>query len=76
MLEMLKKIISEQLGVDEEDITLDKRIMDDLGADSLDIVEMVVSIDEETGIKIPDEAVLSFETVGDVISYLENAQEQ
>ncbi|MCQ2770868.1 MAG: acyl carrier protein [Clostridia bacterium] len=74
MLDTLKKIISRQLGIEEDDITVETRIMDDLGADSLDIVEMVMGIEEETGVSIPDEVVATFETVGDVLNYIENAE--
>ncbi len=75
MLETLKSIISKQLGVDPEDIDENTRITDDLGADSLDVVEMVMDIEEECGVAIPDEAVMTFETVGDVLNYIENAKE-
>lgn len=71
MLETLKKIISKQLGVDENEIDKDTRIMDDLGADSLDIVEMLMAIEEECGVTISDEVVTTLETVGDVLNYLE-----
>ncbi|MCQ2435949.1 MAG: acyl carrier protein [Clostridia bacterium] len=72
MLEMLKTILSRQLGADIDDITADTRIVDDLGADSLDIVEMVMAIDEECGVSIPDDVVPTLETVGSVVNYLES----
>ena len=72
MFEMLKNIISRQLGVDPEDIEESTRITEDLGADSLDVVEMVMSIEEECGVAIPDEAVPTLVTVGDVVNYVEN----
>ena len=75
MFEMLKNIISRQLGVDPEDIEESTRITDDLGADSLDVVEMVMNIEQECGVSIPDEVVMSLETVGDVLNYIENAKE-
>ena len=53
--ERIKKIIVEQLGVDEEDVTTDAAFVDDLGADSLDTVELVMAFEEEFGIEIPDE---------------------
>lgn len=71
MLDTLKRIISKQLGIDENEIDKDTRIMDDLGADSLDIVEMLMAIEEECGITVPDEVVTTLETVGDVLNYLE-----
>lgn len=75
MFEMLKSIISRQLGVDPDDIEQSTRITDDLGADSLDVVEMVMNIEQECGVAIPDEVVMSLETVGDVLNYIENAKE-
>mgnify|MGYP003571512244 CR=1 FL=1 len=74
MFETLKSIISKQLGVDPEDIDENTRITDDLGADSLDVVEMVMNIEQECGVAIPDEVVMTFETVGDVLNYIENAK--
>ena len=72
MLETIKNIISKQLGVEISDIDEDTRIMDDLGADSLDVVEMVMSIEQECGVTISDEVVGTLETVGDVVNYVEN----
>ena len=72
MFETIRKIIAEQLGIDEADITEETRIADDLGADSLDIVEMLMSIESECGVAVPDDVVPSLETVGDVVKYVEN----
>ncbi|MBR0235380.1 MAG: acyl carrier protein [Clostridia bacterium] len=71
MLDMIKRIISAQLGVDESDITESTRIVDDLGADSLDVVEMLMGIESECGISVPDDVAATLETVGDVVKYLE-----
>lgn len=74
MFEKVKKIIAEQLGINAASITEDSKIADDLGADSLDIVEMVMAFTDEFGIDIPDEAAENIVTVGDVVNYLkENA---
>ena len=74
MFEKVNKIISEQLGINAASITEDSKIADDLGADSLDIVEMVMAFSDEFGIDIPDEAAENIVTVGDVVNYLkENA---
>ncbi len=74
MFEKVKKIIAEQLGINAASITEDSKIADDLGADSLDIVEMVMAFSDEFGIDIPDEAAENIVTVGDVVNYLkENA---
>ena len=72
--ERVKAIIVEQLGVDSEEVTLDASFTDDLGADSLDIVELVMAFEEEFGIEIPDEDAEKLQTVGDAISYIEKNQ--
>lgn len=74
MLEKIKEIIARQLGVDPEQIDADTRITDDLGADSLDVVEMVMEIEGECGVSIPDDVVPTLETVGDVVNYVESKE--
>ncbi|MBQ4369845.1 MAG: acyl carrier protein [Oscillospiraceae bacterium] len=71
ILEKVIKILSDQLGIDEAQIEKDTDIMETLGADSLDIVEMIMTIEEEFGVTISDEVVSGFKTVGDVAAYLE-----
>lgn len=66
----IKKIIIEQLGVDEEDVTPDASFVDDLGADSLDTVELVMAFEEEFGIEIPDEDAEKIMTVQNVMDYI------
>jgi len=67
----VKKIIAEQLGVDEGEISNESHFIDDLGADSLDTVELVMALEEEFGIEIPDEDAEKIQTVGDVQKYIE-----
>ena len=67
----VKSIIVEQLGVKPEDITPDSSFIDDLGADSLDTVELVMALEEEFGIEIPDEDAEKITTVGEAIKYIE-----
>jgi acyl carrier protein len=67
----VKSIIVEQLGVDEEEVTPDASFVDDLGADSLDTVELVMAFEEEFGVEIPDDAAETILTVGDAIRFLE-----
>ena len=67
----VKSIIVEQLGVDEEEVTADASFVDDLGADSLDVVELVMAFEEEFGVEIPDEAAEKIATVKDAIEYLQ-----
>ena len=69
--EKVKSIIVEQLGVDEEEVTPDASFVDDLGADSLDTVELVMAFEEEFGCEIPDDAAETILTVGDAIKFLE-----
>ena len=67
----VKEVIVEQLGVDPERVKPEASFIDDLGADSLDIVELVMAMEEEFGIEIPDEDAEKLKTVGDVASYLQ-----
>ena len=71
--ERVKSIIVEQLGVDEEKVTLDASFTDDLGADSLDIVELVMAFEEEFGIEIPDDAAETIQTFGDAVKFITEA---
>ena len=70
----VKSIIVEQLGVDEAEVTPTASFVDDLGADSLDTVELVMAFEEKFGIEIPDEEAEKLQTVGDVIKYVEEKQ--
>jgi len=71
----VKDIVVEQLGVDEEEVSEQASFVDDLGADSLDIVELVMALEEEFDLEIPDEDAEKIVTVGDAVNYIkENAQ--
>ena len=67
----VQSIIVEQLGVDEDEVTAEASFTDDLGADSLDIVELVMAFEEEFGLEIPDEDAEKIATVQDAVSYIE-----
>ena len=69
MFEKVKKMIAEQLMIDEEKITPESRIKEDLGADSLDVLQMLMTIEEDYGVEIPDEELAEFRTVEDVVRY-------
>ena len=70
MLEKIQAIIAEQLGIDESEVTMESNFSDDLGADSLDLFELVMNLEEEYSIEIPTEELEEIKTVGDVINYL------
>jgi acyl carrier protein len=70
----VKQIIVKQLGVKEDDIAVEKSFVDDLGADSLDIVELVMAMEEEFAFEIPDEEAENIRTVGDAIKYIQTQQ--
>ena len=70
----VKELIAEQLDVDADTVTVTSNIQDDLGADSLDVVDLVMSLEEEFDMEIPDEAVANIKTVGDIVKYIEDNQ--
>ena len=71
MFEQIKAIIAEQLSADPEKITPDTSIIEELGADSLDVVELVMALEEKFGVEIPDEDAEKINTVGDIVNYVE-----
>ena len=72
VFEKLKTILSEQLDIDENSITPDSLLVEDLGADSLDAIDIVMSVEDEFKIEVPDEIIEKIETVGDILNYVEN----
>ena len=70
----VKQIIVRQLGVKEDDVKGEKSFVDDLGADSLDIVELVMAMEDEFGFEIPDEEAENIRTVGDAVKYISSQQ--
>lgn len=73
--ERLKKIIVEQLGVDEEEVTQQASFVEDLNADSLDLVELIMSLEEEFGMEISDEDAEGIQKVSDAVEYIEEHQQ-
>ena len=71
VFDKVKNIIVDQLDVDEDIIKMEASITDDLGADSLDVVDLVMSLEEEFDIEIPDEQVENVKTVGDIVKFIE-----
>lgn len=76
VFDKIKDIIVEQLDVEEDAVTMESSITDDLGADSLDVVDLVMSIEESFDVEIPDEEVENIKTVGDIVKYIENKVEE
>ncbi len=76
MFEKIQEIIAEKLSIDADEITLDSSFVDDLNADSLDIVELIMALEDELDMEIPDEDVEGFKTVGDVVEYVKNHVEE
>ncbi|WP_185903673.1 acyl carrier protein [Hathewaya massiliensis] len=74
ILEKVKKVIVDQLGVEEDEIKMESKLVEDLGVDSLEIFEIVMSLEEEFEIQIPNEDIEDIKTVGEVVAYIEKKQ--
>ena len=70
VFEKIRTLLSEQLDIEEDDITMDSKIADDLGADSLDVVDLIMAIEDEFEVEILDEDIENIKTVGDVVNYI------
>lgn len=70
----VKAIVVEQLGVDEAEVTIDSTFIDDLGADSLDIVELIMAFEEKFNVEIPDDVAEKIKTVKDTVEYIDSAK--
>lgn len=75
IFDRLKKLITENLGVEEDAITEEASFSEDLNADSLDVVELIMAIEEEFGIEVPDEDAENIKTVGDAVKYIQSKSE-
>lgn len=71
VFEKIRALIAEQLDLSEDDITIDSALIEDLGADSLDVVDLVMSIEDEFEIEVPDEAIENMRTIGDAVKFIE-----
>lgn len=74
VFEKVQELLAEQLNVDKEKITMETNIVDDLKADSLDVVEMLISLEDEFGISVPDADAKDLKTVQKLVEYIENKQ--
>ena len=73
VFDKIRDIIVDQLDVDADEVTAEASIIDDLGADSLDVVDLISSVEDEFDVEIPDEKVEGIKTVGDIVAYIESA---
>lgn len=71
IFEKLKEIIVDQLEVEDSDVTMEAELIEDLGADSLDLVDLVMSIEDEFDVEVPDEAIENIKTIGDAVKFIE-----
>lgn len=71
VFEKVRKLIVEKIGIEKDAVTLDASFIEDLGCDSLDVVELVMTLEEEFNIEVPDEELEKLVTVGDVVEYIE-----
>ncbi len=76
MFEKIQAIVADKLSIDAESVTMEASFIDDLNADSLDIVELVMALEDELDMEIPDEDVENFKTVGDVVQYVKAHHEE
>ncbi len=72
IFEKVKMIVSEQLGVDDDAIRMDSNFLEDFGADSLELVDLIMALESEFDIEVPEEDIEDMETVSDVVSYIKN----
>ena len=72
IFDKLKELVVDQLGVEEDEVTMEASMQDDLGADSLDLVDLVMSVEEEFGVKVADEDLENIKTVGDIVNCIED----
>ena len=71
VFEQIRRILCDQLDLEEEKVTMEADIVDDLEADSLDVVDLIMSLEDEFGLEVPDEEVENFRVVGDLVRYIE-----
>lgn len=74
VFDKVKEILVDQLDLDPEKVTMESNFIDDLGADSLDLVDLVMSLEDDFGVEVPDDAIETMKTVGDAVAYIEAHQ--
>ena len=76
IFEKIQELLASQMNLDKSKITMETNIIEDLKADSLDVVEMLITLEDEFGISVPDEDAKSLTTIGDLVNYVESKTEQ
>ena len=76
VFEKVREIIAEQFDVETDEVTAESNIVDDFGADSLDVVDLISSVEDEFDVQIPDEKVEGIKTVGDIVAFIESASSE
>lgn len=71
VFERVREIICEQLDLEEDNVTMESNILEDFEADSLDVVDLVMSLEDEFGVEVPDDQIEGFSSVGDIVRYIE-----
>ena len=74
IFEKVREILAQQLDIEEESISMESNIQEDLGADSLDLVDLLMTLEDDYGLEVPDEDVEKIKTVGDLVAYIEERQ--
>lgn len=74
IIEKVKELVAEQLGIEKDTITVESNIIEDLGADSLDTIEMLMTLEDEYGISIPDDKIGQIKTIGQIVELIEECQ--
>ena len=74
IFEKIRKLLAEQINISQDEIKMESDIIEDLGADSLDVVEMLMAVETEFDVTVPDEVAMEMKTIGDVVSFIEKNQ--
>jgi len=74
IFEKIRKLLAEQINISQDEIKMESDIIEDLGADSLDVVEMLMAVETEFNVTVPDEIAMEMKTIGDVVSFIEKNQ--
>lgn len=76
VFERIRQILADQLDLDEDNITMDSDVVDDLEADSLDVVDLIMTLEDEFSVEVPDDQIENFKTVGDIVRFVEENSDE